>query len=344
MEQQVWGKCGDRDVMLYTLTNREGETLAVTDFGARVVSFKVQMPSGDMKDIVLGYDRAEAYFDDPPCFGAICGRFANRIAKGVFSLEGQTYSLAINNGPNHLHGGLKGFDKQMWQLVASTENSMTLRYVSVDGEEGYPGELTVDVTYTLESHGFRIDYAATCNQTTILNLTNHSYFNLKGQGNGDVLDHRLVLYADAYTPKDPTDIPTGEIASVEGTVFDFRAPRLIGESIDAPLDTMITSRGYDHNWVLNQPGTFRLVAKLIAPDDSCVLQVKTTEPGVQVYTGNWIEAGLPGKCGAVYGPRCGVALETQHFPDSPNKPNFPSVVLKPGEIYQQTTAYTICTN
>lgn len=344
ISKQTWGKLNGRPVHLYTLTNAAGIRMAVTSYGARVVSLSVPDRQGRMEDVVLGYETLDEYLHDSPYFGAPCGRYANRIAHGKFTLDGAGYELAANNGPNHLHGGITGYDKRIWEVAEKHSpegDALSFHLVSPDGEEGYPGTLDVVMTYTLTpDNTFRIDYKATTDKPTVINLTHHSYFNLAGQGNGKILDHELMIAAAAFTPTDATSIPTGELRPVAGTPMDFRQPTRIGARIGADYEPLVFGRGYDHNWCLDgQAGKLRQAAKLKDPASGRTMEVWTTEPGIQVYTGNWIAEGLKGKNGRSYGERAGVALETQHYPDSPNKTAFPSTVLRPGQVYSQTTLY-----
>jgi aldose 1-epimerase len=330
-------------VELYTLTNSKGMQADIMTYGGILVSLKTPDRGGKVADMVLGFDSLDGYVTDPPppYFGALIGRYGNRIGGGRFSLNGTEYKLAQNNGPNHLHGGLRGFDKVVWKARTPDAQSLELTYLSKDGEEGYPGNLTVTVTYTLtENNELKLDYRATTDKDTVLNLTNHSYFNLAGQGEGDVLGHQIMINADRFTPVDSGLIPTGELRSVEGTPFDFRQARVIGERIDAADEQIKFGKGYDQNFVLNRAGSgLEVAARVTEPKSGRVMEVLTTEPGVQFYTGNNLDGSIHGKGGKVYGRRYGLCLETQHFPDSPNKPNFPSVVLKPGAQYLTTTVY-----
>jgi len=333
-------------VDLYTLTNGRGMEATISTYGGVVVSLIVPDRTGTAGDVVLGFDNFEGYLKSPPYFGAIIGRYGNRIAHGKFTLDGVEYTLAKNNGENSLHGGNRGFDKRLWTVKSSSGQSLVLAYLSKDGEEGYPGNLATTVTYTLtDNNELRIDYAATTDKDTVLNLTNHSYFNLAGQGEGDVLGHQVTIHADRFTPVDKTLIPTGELRNVEGTPFDFRQPHAIGERINSGDEQLTLGGGYDHNFVLNRAGAgLELAATVSEPKTGRVLEVFTTEPGVQFYTGNFLDGTLTGKGGKVYGRRSAFCLETQHFPDSPNKPDFPSVVLKPGGHYQTTTVYRFSTD
>lgn len=327
----------------YTLTNANGIELAAIGYGGIITSLRVPDRTGSMDDIVLGFDRLEDYLKEHPFFGAIIGRYGNRIAKGRFTLNGQTYALATNNGPNHLHGGNKGFDKVLWQVEPVTgRNALVFTRTSPDGEEGYPGNLRVRVMYTLtDKNELIVDYSATTDKPTPVNLTQHSYFNLAGQASGDILGHELMLNADRYTPVDDTLIPTGELAAVAGTPFDFRKPTAIGARIKASHAQLKAGGGYDHNWVLNRKGAaLQLAARVVEPKTGRTLEVATTEPGIQFYSGNFLDGTLKGKGGAVYNHRTGFCLETQHFPDSPNQPTFPSTILKPGQEYKTQTVFT----
>jgi len=325
---------------LYTLTNKNGVECAITNFGGRVVSLKVPDRAGRMADVVLGFDKLDGYLQKNPYFGSLVGRYGNRIAKGKFTLDGREYTLARNNGENALHGGLKGFDSVYWEAHVEG-GKLVLHYTSKDGEEGYPGTLETTVTYSLDDdNALRIDYFAATDKPTVLNLTNHSYFNLAGQGEGDILSHRVKLNADRFTPVDAGLIPTGELRPVEGTPFDFRQPAEIGARVNDPDEQLKLGGGYDHNFVVNgQAGTLRPAAEVTEPKSGRVMEVLTTEPGVQFYIGNFLDGTLTGKGGKVYQKRYGFCLETQHFPDSPNQPKFPSVVLRPGERFQSTTVY-----
>lgn len=349
MRKQAFGKAeSGEEVELYTLANSKGMEAAITTYGARVVSLKVPDRSGKAADVVLGFDALDGYQQRNPYFGAIVGRYGNRIAKGHFTLNGVEYTLARNNGENHLHGGLVGFDKVVWkarEVSASGGQGLELSYRSKDGEEGYPGNLSVTVTYTLtDASELRIDYAATTDKDTVLNLTNHSYFNLAGAGDGDVLGHQVTINADRYTPVDAGLIPTGELRSVEGTPFDFRQPHAIGERINGDDEQLKVGKGYDHNFAINgEAGTLRPAARVVEPRSGRVMDVLTTQPGMQFYTGNYLDGTLKGKGGKTYGQRYGFCMETQHFPDSPNQPSFPAVVLKPGEQYRTTTVYRFST-
>lgn len=344
VEKRPFGRLADgTPVDLYTLTNRHGIEAQITNYGGAVVSLKVPDARGQMADVVLGFDDPAGYEADASYFGALIGRFGNRIAGGRFRLDGREYRLAQNNAPNHLHGGVRGFDKVVWQarpLRRRAAAALELTYLSRDGEEGYPGNLSVRVVYALTDRGeLRIEYSATTDRATIVNLTHHSYFNLAGAGAGDILGHRLRLHADRYTPVDETLIPTGELAPVRATPFDFTRAETIGSRIGADHEQLRRGKGYDHNYVLNKRGArLSLAAEVSEPTTGRTMEVWTTEPGVQLYTGNFL-AGVRGKGGRVYDFRGGFCLEAQHFPDSPNKPAFPSTVLRPGGRYTQTTVY-----
>jgi aldose 1-epimerase len=341
--KEDFGQSDGKKVELYTLTNRNGVEAKITTYGGIVVSLKVPDKQGKLSDIVLGYDNLEGYLQDTSYFGALIGRYGNRIAKGRFKLNGTEYKLATNNGENHLHGGVKGFDKVVWNgRAAKTTNGvkLTLTYQSHDMEEGYPGNLFVTVAYTLtNANELRIDYSATTDKDTIVNLTHHSYFNLAGEGNGDILKHQLMINASRFTPVDPGLIPTGELRNVKGTPFDFFQPTPIGSRIDTEDEQLKIGRGYDHNFVINGPsGVLRKAASVSEETTGRVIEVWTTEPGMQFYTGNFL-SGKPGKGGKPYQFRYGFCLETQHYPDSPNHPLFPTTGLKKGARYQSTTIY-----
>lgn len=334
-----------RPVDQFRLSNSKGVEVAIINYGGIVTSIKTPDKAGKSADIALGFSSLEGYLGAHPYFGAIIGRYGNRIAKGEFKLGGKTYKLAKNNNGNSLHGGEKGFDKVVWTVKdvqnGPSEQSLTLAYRSVDGEEGYPGNLDVTVRYSLNDlNEFRIEYSAVTDQTTVANLTNHSYFNLRGEGEGDILGHLLMINADRYTPVDEGLIPTGELAPVEGTPFDFRTPTAIGARIEADHPQLKAGGGYDHNYVLNRTGDgLSLAAKVTEPGSGRTLEVETTEPGVQFYCGNFLDGTLKGKSGRAYGKRHGFCLETQHFPDSPNQPKFPSTVLEPGRELKSSTVY-----
>jgi aldose 1-epimerase len=328
---------------LYTLRNENGMEVAISDYGGIVQKLTAANRDGEYEDVVLGFDSVAEYAADSPYFGAIIGRYGNRIGSGRFTLDGHDYQLATNNGKNHLHGGDKGFDKVMWQasVLPDATNVLILKYRSVDGEEGYPGELDVRVTYSLSGDDeLRIDYSATSSKNTPVNLTNHSYFNLAGQGHGDILGHVVEIFADSFTPVDDALIPSGEIRDLTATPMDFRSPASIGARIGASDEQLEFGLGYDHNWILrDNAGELRLVARVHEPTSGRVMEVLTTEPGLQFYTGNFLDGSLRGKNGSVYQHRGGFCMETQHYPDSPNRPEFPNTILPPGKLYQSTTVY-----
>lgn len=343
VKSEPWGRTSaGQQVELYTLRNSKGMEVAITTYGARLVSIKVPDRTGKLDDVVLGFDNLDSYLKVPPdpFFGATVGRYANRIAGGRFTLEGVTYTLAKNNGPNSLHGGRVGFDKKLWTATPHND-SVLMTYFSPNGEEGYPGNLAVSVTFTLtDNNELRVQYSGTTDKDTVINLTNHSYFNLAGQGQGDVLGHILRIDADRFTPVDATLIPTGELKPVEGTPFDFRNPTRIGEHIDAKDEQIARGGGYDHNFVLNKAGSgLQLAARVVEPKTGRVLEVLTTEPGVQLYTANGLNEPQKGPGGTTYGKRSAFCLETQHFPDSPNHPAFPTTTLKVGETFRSQTVY-----
>jgi aldose 1-epimerase len=329
-------------VDLFVITNDRGMIVKITNFGGIITSISVPDRAGKLSDVVLGHDTLEGYLHRSRYFGALIGRYANRISRGRFSLNGTTYSLAQNNGPNHLHGGLRGFDKLVWkasEINGSQRAGLELSYLSRDGEEGYPGNLKIRVTYRLtEENELWIDYFATTDKETVLNLTNHSYFNLAG--GGTVLDHELLINADAFTPVDTGLIPTGEIRGIDGTPMDFTRPTQIGARINDDYEQIRIAGGYDHNFVLNEEsGSLIKAASLSEPTTARRLEVFTTQPGMQFYSGNFLDGSIVGKQGRSYEKYSGCCLETQHFPDSPNQPSFPSTILKPGEDYQQTTIF-----
>lgn len=331
-----------RAVQLVTLRNKAGVEVAVTGYGGIIVSIKVPDRAGRFEDVVLGHDQLAGYLSNPTYFGCIVGRYANRIAKGTFTLDGTSYRLATNNGANHLHGGTKGWDQALWRASTFEKDDaagVELALDSPDGDEGYPGAVAARVTYTLnDASELAIDYEATTDKPTVVNLTQHSYFNLSGGTSAQVLDHELEVAADRYTPVDEGLIPTGELAPVEGTPFDFRKAAKIGARIDADHVQIRRGKGYDHNFVLNRAGDgLAPAAKLYEPGSGRTLEVHTTEPGLQFYSGNFLDGTIRGKSGRVYGHRAGLCLETQHFPDSPNRPDFPSTVLRPGQVYRSRT-------
>jgi len=339
-------------IQLYTLQNSHGMTVKITNYGAIVTSILVPDRQGKLADVALGYNRVEDYINavDRPYFGAIVGRYGNRIAKGKFTLAGKSYTLATNNGENHLHGGIIGFDKVVWDaklITSATEPALELTYLAKDMEEGYPGNLQVRVTYTLSAQNeLRVDYLATTDQPTPVNLTQHTYFNLKGEGEGNILDHELMLNADQYTPVDKTMIPTGKIVDVRGTPFDFTTAKTIGRDIQQDHEQLKLGLGYDHNYVLRrstgEPGR-QLAARVTEPVSGRVMEITTTEPGIQFYCGNFLDGRLKGKSGRSYVHRGGFCLETQHYPDSPNQPAFPSTIVEPGKPYRSSTAFKFST-
>ncbi len=334
-----------KEVSLYALKNTNDVVVKIMNYGGIIVSIIVPDKDGNMGDVVLGFDDFKEYEKRTTYFGSLIGRYGNRIKDGKITLEGQEYTFVKNNGLNHLHGGLKGFDKQVWEATEIKNKDgvgLELFYLSADGEEGYPGNLTVKVTYTLtDNNELKINYEATTDKTTVLNLTNHSFFNLKDAGKSDILSHELKIIADSYTPTDANLIPTGEIAPVEGTPMDFREFHTIGERIDTDFEALNFAGGYDHNYVLDaeDKGEMKLVAEVIEPETGRTMKTYTVEPGVQFYAGNFLDGSFSGKGGAVIEKRNGFCLETQHFPDSPNNPQFPSTELKPGETYSSSTIY-----
>jgi aldose 1-epimerase len=348
VEKQPFGKTADGiAVDAYTLTNKNGAKVKIISYGARVVSIEVRDGEGKLGDVALGYDDIQGYEKDSSYLGSIVGRYGNRIAKGRFTLDGVTYTLATNNNGNHLHGGLRGFDKVVWTgngSVVAGAARLKLTYLSKDREEGYPGNLSVTVIYTWTNRNeLKIEYSATADKATVLNLTNHAYFNLAGAGVGDILNHEMRINALRFTPTNETSIPTGELRSVKGTPLDFTSAQRIGARIEAKYEQLISGAGYDHNFVLNKPsGKLGLAAEVFEATSGRVLRVYTTEPGVQFYSGNFLNGAI-GKQGLAYPRRSGFCLETQHFPDSPNHPKFPSTVLRPGGRYTQTTIYQFST-
>ncbi len=339
MFKEEFGRLPDGTVIeLYTLNNSHGLRARIMTYGAIVVSLEVPDRVGKVADVTLGYDSLEGYLETTPYFGAIVGRYGNRIAKGKFTLDGVEYTLATNNGENHLHGGIKGFDKVVWTAEPVREDDavgVAMSYLSPDGEEGYPGNLKCVVTYWItENNELKVTYRAETDRATPVNLTHHSYFNLAGQGTGDILGHELMLNADRYTPVDAGLIPTGELRAVAGTPFDFTTPHTIGERIAQ------VEGGYDHNFVLNREGAdLTLAARVVEPSSGRVMEIFTTEPGIQFYAGNFLDGSITGKVGKIYQKHYGFCLETQHFPDSPNHDHFPSTILRPGETYQSSTVH-----
>jgi len=350
VEQRAFGVTpGGDSVDVFTVTNDRGMSMRVTNYGGIITSLWAPGRNGT-EDVVLGFDSlgdylSDAYAGSNPYFGALVGRYGNRIDEAQFSLNGQTYTLDANNGPNHLHGGEPGFDERVWRADPFEKRDsvgVMLRYTSPDGEEGYPGRLETQVTYALtDNNELVLDYRATTTKATPVNLTQHSYFNLDGEGDGTILDHELMVDAETFTPVDSTLIPTGEFRPVEGTPFDFRAPTRIGARIDQKNHQLNIAGGYDHNFVLARQDrdSLHLAARVYDPDSGREMTVLTTEPGVQFYSGNFLDGSLVGKRGTAYQQHAGLALETQHFPDSPNQPDFPSTILRPGETYTSQTVY-----
>ena len=353
IEKAPFGTVDGKAVDIYTLRNAHGLEMKVTTYGGIVTSLRVPDRKGVSGDIVLGFNTIEGYTSEGylkgcPYFGALIGRYGNRIGGAKFTLNGKEYTLAKNNGPNNLHGGIKGFDKRVWDAKeVKNKNSagVELTYVSKAGEEGFPGDLTAKVTYWLtDTNEFRIDYSATTDTATICNLTHHSYFNLGGEGSGDILGTSITLHAAKFTPVDSTLIPTGEMKDVAGTPFDFRKPTLIGAHVNDDDEQLKYGKGYDHNWVVDRNGP-GLVLAATAYDSASgrAMDVLTTEPGIQMYVGNFLDGTLIGKSGKAYTHRSGFCLETQHYPDSPNKADWPGVELKPGQTYKTTTVYKFYT-
>lgn len=346
LDRMAWKDLIDRyEMNEFRLENKNGIRMRVSDYGGIVMEMHVPDRDGSFADVVLGFDSIDQYFKGSPYFGALIGRYGNRISKGQFEIEGSTYNLAKNNGENHLHGGLKAFDKVVWDSESTSGDNFTglrLRYLSPDGDEGYPGNLDVVVTYELtDDNEWIVEYKATTDKPTIINLTQHSYFNLGGHSGGQILDHELYLNADAYTPVDASLIPTGEVASVHGTPFDFRQPSRIGDRIEELGSPEDQGRGYDHNFVLNKSDLNALekAAVVYEPISGRTLEVFTSEPGVQLYSGNFLNGSAVGKDSTRYRFRNGFCLETQHFPDSPNQPSFPSTRLDPNDVFQSKTVY-----
>ena len=327
---------------VFTLRNARGIELRAMTYGAIILSLRVPDRRGRLDDVVLGFETAADYaINSDACFGAVIGRYANRIARGRFELAGRTYELSVNDGPNHLHGGVHGFHNAVWRAEPAPGGGVVFTHTSPDGEEGYPGALAASVSYRLtDTDALVVDFSATTDRPTVLNLSQHTYFNLAGQGARDVLDHELQIHADRYTPVDEALIPTGELATVDGTPFDFRIPTPIGRHIGRDEVQLRRGRGYDHNLVLTRPaGGLQLAARAVERSSGRTIEVATTEPGLQLYTGNFLDGSITGKEGRVYRQRYGFCLETQHFPDSPNKPHFPSTVLTPGGIYRSRTVF-----
>ena len=341
-----FGQLADgRSAKLYTLRNSNGIEMTVSDYGGIIVSLKVPDRNGRFDDIVLGYENLSDYLKETPYFGAIIGRYGNRIGKAKFSIDGDEYMLAANDGANHLHGGEVGFDKVLWKadpVIGGDAAAITFSYLSKDGEEGYPGNLNCKVTYTLgNDNSLRFDYEATTDKPTVCNLTQHAYWNLGGHDSGTILDHELVLHADHFTPVDKGLIPTGELRRVAGTPFDFRKPATIGSRIAEKNEQLNFGKGYDHNWVISRESRkeMELAATLYEPGSGRLMEVWTEEPGIQFYSGNFLDGKLTGKADVKYAHRSGLCLETQHYPDSPNQGSFPSVILRPGEVYKTSTLH-----
>jgi len=339
VQKQAWSKLPDGSpVELYTLSNANGMKAAIMTYGGAVVSLTAPDRSGKYADVVIGMDSLDGYLKGVPYFGALIGRYGNRIGHAQFTLDGKTYHVPKNDGDNSLHGGTRGFDKRVW-TARETGGGLELTYVSKDGEEGYPGTLTAKVLYTLTPQNeLRIEYTATTDKNTVLNLTNHSYFNLSGAGEGDILGHEVTIHAARFTPVDKGLIPTGELRAVKGTPFDFTKGTAIGARIDQSDEQLQFGKGYDHNWVLDGTGT-RTAAEVYDPKSGRVMEVITDQPGLQFYTGNFLDGTIHGKGGKAYGRRNAFCMETQHFPDSPNQPKFPSTELKPGQTYHTVTTY-----
>ena len=341
-----FGNTPEGEAQLFTLKNTNGLEVDISTFGGTITRWSAPDKDGNFDDVILGFKDLSSYQGTHPYFGSLVGRYANRIALGKFTLEGKSYSLAINNPPNALHGGPLGFHKKLWIAKSLEEKDavgVVLTLNSPDMEEGYPGNLKVEVTYRLnDKNELSIDYKATTDKTTLVNLTNHAYFNLKGEGNGDILDHQLKIFANQFTPVDSTLIPLENHADVDNTPFDFREWHLIGERVNSEFDQIIRGKGYDHNFVLNKNGDeLSVAAQVWEASSGRLLEVKTTQPGMQFYCGNFLDGSLTGKKGNKYAFRNGFCLETQHFPDSPNHPTFPTTVLKPGETFQSKTIYSL---
>jgi aldose 1-epimerase len=349
--KSVFGTMPDGTVVdAYTLTNASGMSVAILTYGGTLQQINVPDRDGSFANVTLGFDNLESYRADSPYFGAVIGRYANRIRAGRFTLDGVTYQVPVNNGVNSLHGGTKGFDKVVWgadPIDTDGQLGLKLTCVSPDGDQGFPGALSVELTYLLtDGSGIDMRYRATTDKPTVCNLTNHAYFNLAGEGNGDVLGHEVMINADHYLPVDDTQIPTGEIAAVAGTPLDFTSPHAIGERIRDGFAQLFGGRGYDHNYVLKRSAgdVMTLAARCAEPISGRVLEVSTTEPGMQFYTGGFLLGTFVGTSGRTYRQGDAFASESQHFPDSPNQPSFPSVVLRPGEVYESRTTYVFSTD
>jgi aldose 1-epimerase len=348
IDKKSFGRTDAGEAFLFTLSREGAPTVAITNQGGFIVAIVAKDRAGKPADVALGYKDFDGYVRGKDFLGCLVGRYANRIAKGEFTLDGKKHTLAKNNGPNALHGGPGGFHSRLWtaRVVSAPDGeALELTYVSRDGEEGYPGTMTARVVYSLRADGgLVIDYSATTDAPTIVNLTNHAYFNLAGEGEGTILGHEMQLESDVFTPVDPTLIPTGEMKQVEGTPFDFRKAAAIGARIENADEQLKRGGGYDHNFVLRgKAGELRLVARVAEPKSGRVLEVFTTEPGIQFYSGNFLDGSTTGKSGKPYVKRGGFCLEAQHYPDSPNRPEWPSVVLRPGQTYRQTTVYRVTT-
>ncbi|MDH3648445.1 MAG: galactose mutarotase [Saprospiraceae bacterium] len=345
ISSEEFGQTEDGHATLYTLANDQGMVVKITNYGAIITSIIVPDREGTLADVVLGFDELDDYLHLNPYFGAVIGRYGNRIGSAQFEINDTVYNLAANNGENHLHGGLRGFDKYLWQADTVLEKGragLHLRRISPHLEEGYPGSLEVEVIYWLDNdNGLTIDYKAASDRKTVCNLTNHSYFNLRGAGNGNILAHEIMIKSEAITPVDAGLIPTGDLMAVAESPFDFREPRAIGDRIDDGHPQITAGGGYDHNFVIRRasPSSAELVATAYDPESGRFMEVLTSEPGLQFYTGNFLDGTIKGKGGNTYPKRSGFCMETQHYPDSPNKPNFPSVLLSPGQSYETTTTY-----
>ena len=349
-EDAFKGTYKGKPTCLYTLKNSNGMVAQITNFGAKIVSIYVPDRDGNFADIVLGYESIEGYIKGNAYFGAICGRYANRIANGKFVIGDKTYQLPINNGPNSLHGGPEGFNNQVFEtkgvISTSEDEKVEMVYVSKDGEMGYPGTVILKVTYSLTTDNeLNLSFEAVTDKATHINICGHSFFNLSGEGNGDILKHVLTLNADRFTPVSDSLIPTGELREVEGTPMDFRKPEVVGKRINSDYEQLTFGKGYDHNWVINNNKAEELTLAAVChdPESDRILEVYTTQPGIQLYTGNWLDGSDKGKGGKSYGMRSALCLETQNFPDSPNKPGFPSTLLRPGEKYNHTCLYKFST-
>ena len=343
ISEETFGEIDGKEVFLHTLTNNTGSQVKITNYGAKVVWISVPDRNGELENITFGYETLADYEAGDKYFGAVVGRYANRIAKGQFTLDDQVYSLAINNEPNTLHGGPGGWHSVVWDVEETTFNerpALHYTYESPDGEEGYPGNMKAEVFYSwTDDHQLRINYVVSAEQRSVLNITNHAYFNLKGAGEGDILDHELQIMASNFIPVDSTLIPTGELRPVAGTPFDFIDPHLVGERIGEQYDQLILGRGYDHCYVLDDPGDLEVDAIVYEPASGRVLEMRTDQPAVQFYCGNFLDGSQKGHGGKVYEYRGGLCLETQHYPDSPNQPDFPSVIIEPGKPFSSFTIY-----